>query len=175
MPGRLGANSASSGFFNASGEATPQAALPEKYVPAARSTNAINGAVTMRPDWNGNVRRQPIVQRAQRVVGMRYLYARGNSPMPIHPLGADGTPYPWTSKFQPNIFGLIHNGGFNDGLFQAGYPGYNLGLSFKVQQTDRNQNVLTGGPGSPAMRATGPKSNKGGSRTTVQVGRALGR
>jgi hypothetical protein len=169
-------NSQSAAVWQASGEATPSAPLPEQYVPTVRSTNALHSAQAMPPDWNGNVRRQPIVQRAQRTVGMKYMYVRGQTRMPIHPLGADGTPVPWDSSFQPNIFGLIHNAGFNNALFQAGYPGYNLGISFKVQNiNDAAQTAPSTGRSGLQRTSTGPKSNKGGSRGTQPISRGLGR
>jgi len=65
--------------------------------------------------------------------------------MPIHRLGADGQPYPWNSGFQPDSHGPIHDAGFNDALFQAGYPGFNLGLSFKVPTLPQNETVPTRG------------------------------
>jgi hypothetical protein len=174
MPGgRLGSNSSSSGYFNASGESTPEAPVPTEFIPMARTTSRINDALAIPPDWNGNVRRQPIVQRAERVTGMKYLYVRGTVPMPIHPLGADGTPLPWNSSFQKLDFAPIHNAGFNYALFQAGYPGFNLGLSFKVPTAPSELRATTG-PGY-AMRENGPKSNKGGSRGTQTVRRTLGR
>jgi hypothetical protein len=66
---------------------------------------------------------------------MRYLYARGAVRQPISPLGTgpDLGQAVWSSDFQPDLMGPIHDAGFNDSLFQAGYPGFNLGLSFKVQ------------------------------------------
>jgi hypothetical protein len=176
MAGGLGMNSASSGYFNASGIATPQAPLPEKFVPGARATHDISANLRIPPDWNGNVKREPIVQRAERTIGMKYLYVRGATTTPIQPLGADGTPRPWTSSFQRMIYGLIHNGGFNNALFQAGYPGFNLGLSFKVP-TLNDQTQTVGGPGRAGKqrRSTGPKSEKGGSRGVQVYGRGLGR
>lgn len=166
----LTSNSRSAAVWQASGEATPSAPLPEQYVPTARASNMLHDSLAVPPDWNGNVRREPIVQRAQRTVGMKYMYAVGATRMPIQRFGADGVPYPQDSAFQPNLTGIIHNAGFNYALYQAGYPGYNLGLSFKVQQTEYN----TGNPGWN-MRGGGPKSNKGGSRGTNPVTRALGR
>ena len=133
----------------------------------ARTTSRINDSLAVPPDWNGNVKRQPIVQRAQRTIGMKYLYARGMRAMPVQQMGADGHPYPWNSSFNKNDQGPIRNGGFNDALFQAGYPGYNLGLSFKVPKLQET----TTGPGY-AMRSTGPKNVKGGSRGTAKLGRA---
>jgi hypothetical protein len=77
----------------------------------------------------------PVVMRGQRRNGMRYLYARGAVRQPISPLGTgpDLGQAVWSSDFQPDLMGPIHDAGFNDSLFQAGYPGFNLGLSFKVQ------------------------------------------
>lgn len=164
----LAGNSRSAAVWQASGEATPSVKLPDQYVPTARSTNAIHSAQAMPPDWNGNVRREPIVQRAERTVGMKYMYVRGQVRMPIHPLGADGTPVPWDSSFQPNLQGIIHNAGFNNALYQAGYPGYNLGISFKVQNiNDASTLAPATGRAGTQRRSTGPKSNKGGSRSTT--------
>jgi hypothetical protein len=176
MTGRIGSNSASSGYWNASGEATPSEKLPEKFVPGARGTHDISANLRIPPDWNGNVKRQPIVQRAQRTIGMKYLYVRGANPMPIHPLGADGTPMPWTSSFQRMIYGLIHNGGFNAAIFQAGYPGFNLGLSFKVPNiNDQGTTVPSPARAGIQRTSTGPLSEKGGSRGVRKYGRGLGR
>lgn len=77
----------------------------------------------------------PVVYRGNRTVGMRYLYAHGAVRQPISPLGTgpDLGQAVWSSDFQPDLIGPIHDAGFNDALFQAGYPGFNLGLSFKVQ------------------------------------------
>jgi hypothetical protein len=75
----------------------------------------------------------PVVYRGQRMTGMRYLYARGGVRQPISQLGTgpDIGIATWNSDFQPDQVSL-HDAGFNDALFQAGYPGFNLGLSFKV-------------------------------------------
>jgi hypothetical protein len=172
----LTSNSRSAATWQASGEATPSAPLPEQYVPTARSTNAINGSLKVPPDWNGNTKREPIVQRAQRTIGMKYLYASGATRQPIQKVGADGVPYPQDSAFQPNLHGIIHNAGFNYALYQAGYPGYNLGISFKVQNiNDPAQVAPATGRAGLQKTSTGPKSNKGGSRGTQPIGRALGR
>jgi hypothetical protein len=100
----------------------------------------------------------PVVYRGQRENGMRYLYARGAVRQPISPLGTgpDIGNAVWSSDFQPDFL-TLHDWGFNDALFQAGYPGFNLGLSFKVQTLQEN---ATGGPGynmrmrSPNIRVT---------------------
>jgi len=77
-----------------------------------------------------------VVERRQRRWGMRYLYAHGSQRQPISNLGTgpDIGIATWNSAFQPDLIGPIHDAGFNDALFQAGYPGFNLGLSFKVQK-----------------------------------------
>lgn len=81
-------------------------------------------------------RKAPIVSRVPDMTGYRTLYARFMTRMPVTRNGADGTPRPWNSGFQPLDQGPIRNGLFNDALFRAGYPGYNLGLSYKVQTLD---------------------------------------
>lgn len=87
----------------------------------------------------------PIVYRGQRTNGMRYLYAHGGIEMPISFLGTgpDIGIATWNSSFQPDQV-TLHDWGFNDLIYQAGYPGFNLGLSFKVQKLPQN---ATGGPG----------------------------
>lgn len=141
--GNLGAGSRASQYYNASGEATPQAELPEKYVSNPAATSPISGHMQVPTDFvslfPGN--HDAVVRRWPRMNGMRYLYARGMTRMPIQRLGADGVPVPWRSAFQRNDMGPIRNGGFNDALFQAGYPGFNLGLSFKVPTVTRGQNT----------------------------------
>jgi hypothetical protein len=97
----------------------------------------------------------PVVFRGNRMVGIRHLYARGAVRQPISPLGTgpDLGIAVWTSDFQPDDMGPIRNAGFNDALFQAGYPGFNLGLSFKVMKLPENQ---TGGPGGGGMKMHSP-------------------
>lgn len=87
----------------------------------------------------------PIVHRGQNTDGMRYLYAIGNVRQPLQEVG-HGTDLGiavWSGEFQPEQ-NQRHNWGFYDRLFQAGYPGFNLGLSFKVAELQKN---ATGGPG----------------------------
>lgn len=101
----------------------------------------------------------PVVRRAPRMNGMRYLYAHGTVRQPLQPLGEGpnlGVAV-WSSEFQPDLTGPIHNGGFNDGLYQAGYPGWNLGLSFKVSPLPTN---ATGGPTSARMKPPPRHGNK---------------
>ena len=96
----------------------------------------------------------PVVMRGQRRNGMRYLYAHGAVGQPISPLGTgpDIGIGVWSSEFQPDLIGPIHDAGFNDALFQAGYPGFNLGISFKVPTLPEQ---ATGGPGY-AMKMNSP-------------------
>lgn len=174
MPtGNLGAGNRASQVFNASGESTPQSKLPEKYVSNAAATSPIAGHLDMPTDFRALYPsgHDAVVRRWPRTVGMRYLYALGHHRMPIHPLGADGRPIPWDSNFQPDNHGPIHNAGFNDALFQAGYPGFNLGLSFKVPSVQRN---LTGASG-VNMHSTGPVAVNVQSKITTRIRRATGR
>jgi hypothetical protein len=159
MPtGMLGSGSRSAQFWQASGESTPSATLPERYVSNPAATSPISGHMDTPTDWMSQLpgRDAAVVRRWPRMVGMRYLYARGMTPMPIKAIGADGIPRPWVSRAQPNNQGPIRNAGFNDKLFQAGYPGFNLGLSFKVPTVARNSANQPG----YNMHMTGPQSVK---------------
>lgn len=94
-----------------------------------------------------------VVDRHERKAGMRYLYARGQVRQPISPLGTgpDLGNAVWSSEFQPDFQGITHDAGFNDALYEAGYPGYNLALSFKVAKLP----VQATGPGhSMRMRSS---------------------
>jgi hypothetical protein len=172
MP-QFGALKPSQQYYQSSGEATPQGVLPEKFVSTVQPTSRVTKYLDVPPDWNGNVRRQPIVQRAQRTVGMQYLYSRGHTRMPIRRLGADGPPYPFNSAAEPDDMGPIRNAGFNRALFQAGYPGYNLGLSFKVPTLESNpRNATQGGRTATGNRSTGPVDIRAQSQQTVTYGRS---
>lgn len=124
------------------------------------------------PAWDFH--RAPVVRRAQDTRGMRYLWADIRQRQPISPLGTGkkiGIAV-WSSSFQP-ILGTLRDYGFYDLLYRAGYPGFNLGLSFKVQQ---NPIVGTQGPGynirmqtsnkvivnNPFRRTTWPASSRKG-------------
>jgi hypothetical protein len=172
MPyGRLGANTQ---VFQASGEATEQSPVPTEFTSSNMPvTSRITSQLSIPPEFNGNIKKMPIVQRAQRTKGMVYLYNRGAHAMPIHPLGADGVPLPYTSKYNPNDMGPIRNCGFNHALFEAGYPGFNLALSFKVQTINKEPGRLTS-PGY-AMRMRGPKSQYAATQKTPSQTRASGR
>lgn len=138
MPvGNLGAGSRASQVYNASGEATEQAPLPKEYVASPVATSPLSGHLSIPTDHTSFVPGQPnaVVRRWPRMNGMRYLYASGLSRIPIQHTGGNGIPYPWISSFNRFSHGPIHDAGFNDALYQAGYPGFNLGLSFKVPTT----------------------------------------
>lgn len=102
----------------------PAQAKPPKASPIAAHMRIPSEAVA----WKAM-----IVDRHQRRRGQRYLYALGAVAQPISMLGTgpDLGQAVWTSSFQPYLSSL-HDAGFNDALFESGYPGFNLGLSFKV-------------------------------------------
>ena len=142
-------------------QATPQAALsdsdklepiePAYWKPVSPSPISS----TLRPPSEPTEWKAPVVMRGQRRIGMRYLHSLGAVRQPLSPMGSPGPDIGqtvWVSDFQPD-FTSRHDWGFNDALFQAGYPGFNLGLSFKVQKLPENQ---TGGPGYN-MRAGSPQ------------------
>lgn len=81
----------------------------------------------------------PIVNRRQDTRGMRYLWSILTQVQPLSLLGSgpDVGIAVRSSGFQPQQTGPHRNVGFYDKLFQGGYPGFNLGLSFKVQQSEK--------------------------------------
>ena len=92
-------------------------------------------------------RTAPVVWRLQNMSGTRYLYVRGAVRMPLSQVGVPGPAIGNavdSSIAQPMYQGFIHDAGFYDALYRAGYPGYNLGLTFKVEKLPVNK---TGGPG----------------------------
>lgn len=155
--GRLGSTKQ---YYQASGASTPQAELPKKFQATPQPASPITGMQYLRPEFLDDKKRNSRVCRVPRMVGMRYLYARGMHRQPIERMGNNVRPQPNISKFQPNDFGPIHDAGFNDALFQAGYPGFNLGLSFKV----------------PSINTMGgPRSEKGFRPPMVTNNRTLNR
>jgi hypothetical protein len=92
-------------------------------------------------------RKAPFVVRAQDTRGMRYMYADMRQLQPLSKLGTGpnlGVAV-WQSRFQP-FLGSLRDYGFYDLLFRAGYPGFNLGLSFRV-------------PVNPSVGGLGPGKN----------------
>jgi len=157
----LGRLNPSQQVFMASGESTPQSKLPEKFQATPQPTSPIASQLSIPPDWMPDIATAPIVNRRPRMNGMRYLYARGAVRQPYERVGQPGgaPPRPYISAFQPNDMGPIRNAGFNDALFQAGYPGFNLGLSFKVptlptMQGPRTNMAGQGKRGGPGNRIT---------------------
>lgn len=141
-------------YYQASGEATQQAKLPEKYQACNAQSSPLADSTRVPPDWipAGSTRRAPVVNRRPRMNGIWHLYSRSMQRQPYERIGTPGgSPQnPYISGFQPNDMGPIRNGGFNNGLYQAGYPGFNLGLSFKVQTLPTSggprTNMDQGGP-----------------------------
>jgi hypothetical protein len=119
-------------YFQASGEATPQAQLPEQFVSNPVPPSGLSGHLNVAYESYHDIRRAPIVSRVPNMTGIWHLYKRFFTQMDIRRDGADGSPRPWNSAANRADMGPIRNGHFNNGLFMAGYPGYNLGLSFKV-------------------------------------------
>ena len=146
-------------------QATPQVALsqsdklepvePAYWKPTAASPIASHMAIPSEPtEWKA-----PVVLGGQRRNGMRYLYSRGGVRQPLSQIGTGGPDIGqtvWISDFQPDLV-TLKDWGFNDALYQAGYPGFNLGLSFKVQTLPKNQ---TGGPGYNMRAGSSMRVNK---------------
>lgn len=147
--------------YASQGIGSPAGDLPRKFQARNQQTDAAPGLVPLfRPsDHLALVPGMPsaVVRRWPRMVGMRYLYGTGHRKMEVTRDAAGGTAYPFISAFQRMWHGPIFNGGFNDALYQAGYPGFNLGLSFgvetpqppNIQSTGVQPNVISvGSPGS---------------------------
>lgn len=101
--------------------------------PTFPQTNYINGGYAgysdNRPAASSPSTRAPIVNRANRIKGMRFLYSRGSQVLTQFQMRATGQVQ--SSRFQPKIASTWF-ACFNDALYQAGYPGTNLGISEKV-------------------------------------------
>lgn len=92
----------------------------------------------------------PVVMRLQDMSGTRYMYAYANpTRQPLQQLGngPDLGIAVWTGEFQPEQHHQ-YDWGFYDRLYRAGYPGFNLGLSFKVQS-------INGSPGTVQIHSPG--------------------
>jgi hypothetical protein len=154
----LGALTPGNQYYQASGEATPEGKLPTQFQAQNVSASPFASANRVPPEWMPDIKRAPVVCRRDRMNGIWHLYSRAMQAQPYNRLGQPGgqPPRPNISGYQPNDMGPIRNGGFNNALYQAGYPGFNLGLSFKVQP------LPTGG---------GPRTNmdQGGPQTVSQT------
>lgn len=125
--------------YQVSGESTPSQKLPEKYEPHNQPNSPLATPNRLAVDYAAAPgRRSAVVLSAPRMNGMRYLYGRGMTHMPLQKGAANAIQRPYISGAQPNLQGPIHDAGFNDALYQAGYPGFNLGLSFKVPTLPQN-------------------------------------
>lgn len=96
---------------------------------AGNSINSANAVPSAPTTWKA-----PVVHRGQDTRGMRYLYADQHVPIPLSSVGIPGPDIGqtvWSSAFQ-RFQGSLRDYGFYDLLFRAGYPGFNLALSFRV-------------------------------------------
>jgi hypothetical protein len=142
----IGRLSPSTPVWMTSGEATPSAELPKEFVSTPVATSPIASHLATPTTFAAAPgQNSAVVRRWPRMNGMRYLYARGATPQPVGRLGMPGgiEQRPRMSRYQPDDMGPIRNAGFNDALFQAGYPGFNLGLSFKVPSINSMQGPRT--------------------------------
>jgi hypothetical protein len=103
--------------------APPSVPIPEMLVTRSPITSIIPG--NSRTPVSG----APVVNRKNRIQGMRYLFSRGAKYIRQFRMIATGQVE--STRFQPAT-AWTWDGSFNDALFQFGYPGYNLGLSEKV-------------------------------------------
>ena len=71
----------------------------------------------------------PVVDRHERQIGLRFLFSRGGRRFRQFIMMATGQVQ--SSAFQP-YNAWTWNASFNDSIYQAGYPGTNLGWSFKA-------------------------------------------
>lgn len=101
--------------------------------PVFPQTNYIAGGYagfdTNPPAHSAPSTRAPVVNRRNRLKGMRFLYSRGAQVNRQFQMRATGQVQ--SSRFQPQIASTWF-ACFNDALYQAGYPGTNLGISEKV-------------------------------------------
>ncbi|MGH7870308.1 MAG: hypothetical protein ACREP9_22360 [Candidatus Dormibacteraceae bacterium] len=101
--------------------------------PVFPQTNYIDGGFAghrdVRPATSAPSTMAPVVSRKNRIKGMRFLYSHGKQVHAQFRMRATGAVE--SSRFQPQS---AHTwfAPFNDALYQAGYPGTNLGISEKV-------------------------------------------
>lgn len=179
----IGRNIRAAQVYNASGEATEQAELPERFHATPQPSSPLHANLAPPTDHLSFFPGQPnaVVKRWPRMDGLRYLYASGHQRMPIKHIGANAIPRPESSAYQPNSHGPIHDAGFYDRYFETntlpngiGWPGRaNLGLSFRVQHIARN--TATSGPIAYSARITGPRSARPASTKIIPVRRVAGK
>lgn len=176
----IGRNIRASQVYNASGEATEQAELPERFHATPQPSSPVQSNLQPPTDHLSFFPGQPnaVVKRWPRMNGLRYLYASGMQRMPLPRIGANAIPRPASSAYQPNNHGPIHDAGFYDRYFETntlpngiGWPGRaNLGLSFKVPTVTRS--TAARGPIDTASRMTGPRSARPASTRITPVRRS---
>jgi hypothetical protein len=107
----------------------PTVPIPEMLVTGSNVTQQLG--VAHEAPTSGSM----VVNRRERQLGMRYLYAVGAKAIRQFVMMATGRVQ--SSQFQPLTSGMW-NGAFDDALYQVGYPGRNDGLSFKVATIPRD-------------------------------------
>jgi hypothetical protein len=125
--------------------ASIQAYLPYYAPPVDPQTNYITGggaSAMMHPEYQPIDEHTRLVNRMPRMLGIRWLYARGGQIKPWFRMISTGAVE--STKFQP-VLSYQWSGEFNDAIYEAGYP-RNLGYTFKVPTipaaalgTDRSQ------------------------------------
>jgi hypothetical protein len=103
--------------------APPSVPIPENLVTGSNVYQNVP-AVSTSP-----VSGSAVVNRRERQLGNRFLYARGAKRIRQFIMMATGAVQ--SSQFQPYT-SWTWDGSFDDCLYQAGYPGTNLGISEKV-------------------------------------------
>lgn len=103
--------------------APPSVPIPENLV------TGNNIAVQLPVMSTSPVSGSAVVNRRNRQLGMRFLYARGAKRIRQFIMQATGAVQ--SSQFQPYT-SWTWDGSFDDANYQAGYPGTNLGISEKV-------------------------------------------
>lgn len=129
MPGRYGAP-----FTGLSSYDRAIVSYQQYYAPPVapigqniRGSSPLNAM--MQPAHESRADMAAVVNHRPRMKGLRYLYSMGSRTIRQFLMTATGA-VP-SSSFQPYTAHAWH-ANFNDAIYQAGYPGRNLGLSEKV-------------------------------------------
>jgi hypothetical protein len=105
--------------------------MPIYPPPVTPQTHYIRGGAAVAQQAIPNQRinqHDRLVNRYPRMLGIRFLYARGGQLKPWFRMKATGAVE--STKFQP-VLSYKWSGEFNDAIYEAGYP-RNLGYTFKV-------------------------------------------
>jgi len=103
--------------------APPSVPIPEMLVTGSNVTQQL--PVVSESPISGSM----VVNRRERQIGIRFLYAVGAKAIRQFVMQATGRVQ--SSQFQPKT-AWTWSGAFNDSIYQAGYPGINNGWSVKV-------------------------------------------